>query len=339
MAVRDVVDLDLGTSDVTDWFIPEEGDNVLVYPGAIKAHGELLEFAKELRKDCAWRLSQSVDPPDDWQTDVGEYSFRVHRQVTVGGTKYILRKVSKELPVLSGLGIPDELVKILSWQKFGDGGGLVVVSGRPGHGKSTSCSAIILERVKAFGYFALTVEDPPEFAMQDEYMAKNGAMGQIIQVPAKTETFASELRGALRCYPANMRGSMLMVGEIRDGEAAAQLLRAALNGQLVFATVHSNNPSAALERILAMAKEAMGDEVAHSLLSASLRLVIHQTLIGGKLEVQPLFSMHASTPVASAIKRGQISTLSSTLTMQQALLKKNSGALIQSLMESLKDGV
>ncbi|MFK4705834.1 Tfp pilus assembly pilus retraction ATPase PilT [Roseateles asaccharophilus] len=333
-----VLELELAVAQVTDWFIPEDGDEFLVYPGAIKAHGELLTFAKELRKDCAWRRSQDANPPDDWQTDVGELSFRVHRQVTVAGTLYILRKVSKDLPVLASLGIPEEIVQILSWKRFGEGGGLVVICGSPGHGKSTTCSAVILERVKAFGYFALTVEDPPEFAMQGEYLAKNGTLGQIIQVPAKSDTFASELRAALRCYPANMRGSMLMVGEIRDGEAAAQLLRAALNGQLVFATVHANSASTALERILAMAKETMGDEVAQSLLSASLRAVLHQNLIAGKLSVAPLLSMHSATPVAAAIKRGQIPTLSSELNRQQALLNQKKGALIQALMESVKNG-
>ena len=239
---------ELAWEDVTDWYIPEaEGEKVIVYPGAIEATPELLEHARELRDLALWRQSQDATPPSDWQLDYKNTQMRAHRQSTVGGTLYILRRISTDLPELKKLGLPAEVLRLLTMANFGEHGGLVLLTGGPGHGKSTTAAAILLERVKAFGYFCLTVEDPPEFAMHNEYLAANGRIGQIIQVPARSESFAFDLKDALRCYPSSMKGSMLMVGEVRDGNAAAQLLRAAVNGQLVFATLHAGDPIAALE--------------------------------------------------------------------------------------------
>ncbi|MEJ6002641.1 ATPase, T2SS/T4P/T4SS family [Paucibacter soli] len=338
-AVSEVSDAGLTFRDVTDWYIPEDdGLDVLVYPGAIKADGGLRATAHKLRDDAVWRHSQDTSNPRDWKAEYEGLTFRVHRQSTVGGTLYIFRKMSTELPVLGKLGIPPELVRILSWQNFGDSGGLVIVSGGPGQGKSTTNAAILVERVRRFGYFCLTVEDPPEFAMHGEYPSRENRIGQVIQVPAKSESFAHELKDALRCYPSNMRGSMLMVGEVRDGQAAGHVLRAAVNGQLVFTTLHAGDPIAALERMLALAKDSMGQEEACSLLAHSLRAVIHQKLQGGKLSVSSLLSMRANSSVAANIRRGALPQLSTELDQQKTLLARGNDSLINSLLEKNRTG-
>lgn len=321
--------------DVTDWYIPEGDDQeVIIYPGAIKATGELREHAKHLRDLALWRQSQDLAPPSDWQLEYHEIQMRAHRQSTVGGTLYILRRISTDLPELKKLGIPAEVVKLLTMPNFGEHGGLVLLTGGPGHGKSTTAAAILLERVRAFGYFCLTVEDPPEFAMHNEYLASNGRIGQIIQVPAKSESFAYDLKDALRCYPSSMKGSMLMVGEVRDGNAAAQLLRAAVNGQLVFATLHAGDPIAALERVLSLAKEEMGQDEAKSLLAHSLRGVLHQRLEAGKLQMEVLLSMSPTSTVAARIKGVSLAQLSTDLEQQKTLLAR--GKLLESIRGSTR---
>ena len=315
---------------VTDWYIPEaEGQEVIVYPGALRAKGALVEHAVQLRDLALWRQSQDIEPPADWQLDYRGVQMRAHRQRTVGGTLYIMRRISTELPELKKLGLPAEVQRLLTMPNFAEHGGLVLLTGGPGHGKSTTAAAILLERVRSHGYFCLTVEDPPEFALQNEYLAANGRIGQIIQVPARSDSFAFDLRDALRCYPSSMKGSMLMVGEVRDGNAAAQVLRAAVNGQLVFATLHAGDPLAALERVLSLAKEEMGPDEAKSLLAHSLRAVLHQRLTNCKLVMEVLISMSPTSSVAARIKGSNLSQLSTDREKLRTLLSK--GKLLETL--------
>lgn len=310
--------------DVTDWFVPaDENADVIVYPGAVLATGDILEHAKVLRRDALWRMSQEPAAAADWKVEHHDTLLRAHRQSTVGGDLFVMRRISAELPKINELGIPTELRKLVTAADFGETGGLIIVTGGPGHGKSTTCAAIILERVRAYGYFCLTVEDPPEFSLHNNYSATNGCIGKIVQVPARSESFAFDLKDALRCYPSSMKGSMLMVGEVRDGNAAAQLLRAAVNGQLVFATMHASDPIAALERVLSLAKEEMGADESRSLLAHSLRAVLHQRIVGGRLEVDPLISLKETSSVANRIKVGQLAQLSNDRSQQGGWLKSN----------------
>lgn len=309
---------------VTDWYIPENEDQpFLVYPGPISAENEILYHAKKLREMILWRQGQVNDTLRDWRMNYRDIPFRVHRQRTVDGTMHILRRISTILPELSDLGLPVEIQKMVSASSFGEFGGLVIVSGGPGHGKSTTCAAILANRVKSFGLFCLTVEDPPEFSLHGEHVSHTGRIGKIVQVPAATESFASDLKDALRCYPSNMRGSMLMVGEVRDGDTAAQLLRSAMNGQLVFASIHASSPIAALERLLSLAKEVMGQEEANALLAHSLRAVLQQRLDNGKISMDPLLSPNEHSPVAARIKQGNLSQLSSDVQQQNIWLKNS----------------
>lgn len=320
--------------DVSDWYIPEaEGQEVIVYPGAVRAHGELLEHAAKLRELLVWRASQDLTAPADWQLDYHEVAMRAHRQNTVDGTLYVLRRIPTELPVLEKLGLPEEIVRLMLQPNYGEQGGLVLVTGGPGHGKSTTCAAILLERVRRHGYFCLSVEDPPEVQMQGVYPTAR-SMGQIIQVPARSESFAHDLRDALRCYPSNMRGAMLMVGEVRDGSAAAQVLRAAVNGQLVFTTLHAGDPIAALERVLSLAKEEMGAEEAKALLAHSLRGVLHQKLVNRKLHMDVLLSMGPSSPIAARIKGASLAQLSTDREQQRTWLQR--GMLVTQLTANNK---
>ena len=316
--------------DVTDWYIPESEDQqLIVYPGALVAEGELAVHALNLRNLVQWRQGQESEPLRDWRLEYKGLSLRAHRQRTVDGVMYMLRRISTDLPDLGKLGLPADIVRLMTNPAFGEMGGLVLVSGGPGQGKSTTCAAILVERVRRFGYFCLTVEDPPEFTLHGDHVAKNGRIGKIVQVPAGAESFAVDLKDALRCYPSNMSGSMLMVGEVRDGDTAAQLLRAAVNGQLVFGTLHAADPIAALERILTLAKESMDPEEARSLLSHSLRAVLQQRLVGGKLAMEPLLSMSANSSVAARIKQGNLATLSTDL--KQQMTQTRHGRLLESL--------
>jgi twitching motility protein PilT len=309
---------DLELQEVTDWYIPEDCDTqILVYPGAIRANGELAVHANNLRSTIEWKQSQSTDEVKDWRIEYRDITYRAHKQKTIDGFMYMLRKIPGSIREVAELGMPQEVSDILIDSDFGSMGGLVLISGGAGHGKSTTLSSITYTRVKEYGHFLLTVEDPPEFSLHGDVEARNGRIGKIIQVPAEAATFANDLKDALRCYPGSMHGSMLMVGEVRDGDTAAQLLRSAVNGHLVFATIHASEPIAAIERISALANAVMGPQEVTSILAMSLRAVIQQRITTKGLNVDVLFSMHSTTTVASKIKTGNFAHLSTEIQQQK----------------------
>lgn len=121
-------------------------------------------------------------------------------------------------------------------------GGMGVVLGRVGAGKSTTLHAILQERSLA-GATVVTIEDPVE---------RKVAAYQQIEVDERAGlTFAVALRAALRQDP-----DVLMVGEIRDRDTAEIAVRAGLTGHLVLTTMHANRVEQAVARFLELGVDA-----------------------------------------------------------------------------------
>jgi len=312
-----VAPAEVSLQTATDWFIPENDPSAaVVYPGPVRVADEMLAHAWGLAKITTARSQAG----SDFRLEYGGVIFRGHRQATIDGFMQILRRISVDLPDVRQLGLPPEVQELLCHRGLGENGGLVLVCGAPGNGKSTTCAAVLMERVRRHGAFCLTVEDPPEFQLHGDHVDRNGRAGKVVQVPARSRHFADDLRDALRCYPANSRGAMLLVGEVRDADTAAQLLQAAVNGQLVFTTLHAGDPVAALERVLTLAKDSLGNDAARALLAHSLRAVLRQRLVGGRLQATALFSMAPDSPVAARIKSGNLQMLSSEIQQQASYL-------------------
>ena len=119
--------------------------------------------------------------------------------------------------------------------------GIILVTGPTGSGKSTTLYAS-LQRVLSPDINVITVEDPVEYQM-------NG-VGQIEVKPRIGLTFASALRSILRQDP-----DVILVGEIRDLETAEMAVHASLTGHLVFSTLHTNDSSGAITRLVNMGIE------------------------------------------------------------------------------------
>ena len=85
----------------------------------------------------------------------------------------------------------------------------------------------------------ITIEDPIEYQIED--------ITQIQVHPKINLTFNSGLRSILRHDP-----DVIMVGEVRDEETAEIAIRAALTGNVVFSTLHTNDASSAIARLLDM---------------------------------------------------------------------------------------
>ncbi len=163
--------------------------------------------------------------------------FRVSTLPGIYGESVVLRILDKTkmLIGLDKLGfLPDDLEKWNNILKFT--GGLVLVTGPTGSGKTTTLYAS-LQQLNTIDRKIMTVEEPVEYQIPG-----------INQTPVNSEiglTFANVLRAFLRQSP-----DVILVGEIRDKETADIALRAALTGHLVFSTLHTNDAPSAITRLI-----------------------------------------------------------------------------------------
>ncbi len=185
--------------------------------------------------------------------------IRVSIIPTVNGENAVLRILDKGKDVLSleQLGMPEFLIPIVK-QAAERPHGMILVTGPTGSGKTTTLYGV-LKHIAQFNKKILTIEDPVEYQMEG-----------ISQVQAHSEiglTFAAGLRAFLRHDP-----DVIMVGEIRDKETAEIAIRAALTGHLVLSTIHTNDASSTLTRLVDM-------DIPPYLLTATINLVLAQRLV------------------------------------------------------------
>jgi type IV pilus assembly protein PilB len=168
--------------------------------------------------------------------------FRVSSLPTVYGERIVLRILRKDaiLLQLSDLGfLPRSLERFES--SFRKPYGAILVTGPTGSGKSTSLYAAI-NVLNSPDKHILTAEDPVEYRVP-------GVNQCQVNVKAGL-TFARALRSFLRCSP-----DIILVGEIRDQETARIGIESALTGHLVLSTLHTNDSSGAVTRLVEMGVE------------------------------------------------------------------------------------
>ena len=184
---------------------------------------------------------------------------RVSTLPTGHGERAVLRLLDKEAGrlQLEKLGMSPQVLARLD-DLIRQPHGIVLVTGPTGSGKTTTLYAA-LSRLDASTTNILTVEDPIEYDL--------AGISQT-QVNAKIDmTFALALRAILRQDP-----DVIMIGEIRDLETAQIAVQASLTGHLVLATLHTNDATSAVTRLVDMGVEPF-------LLASSLLGVLAQRLV------------------------------------------------------------
>lgn len=184
---------------------------------------------------------------------------RVSSIPTLDGERLVIRLLDHHmtLPKLEDLGMNDRTLATYRTIAHAPWG-FVVVSGPTGSGKTTTLYASIAELDRSIRN-VVTVEDPVE--------ARIAAISQV-QVNVRAGlTFPAALRSFVRQDP-----DVIMIGEMRDAETAAVGVAAALAGQTVFATVHSNDSARTIDRLIELG-------VTRHSLAAALTGVVAQRLI------------------------------------------------------------
>ncbi len=191
--------------------------------------------------------------------DSNEMDFRVSVLPTLYGEKVVMRLLDKSnLQVdMERLGFEPEALAIYN-KAIHKPYGMILVTGPTGSGKTSTLYSTLSELNKSTQNIS-TVEDPVELNIHG-----------INQVQVHEEiglTFSNVLRSFLRQDP-----DIIMVGEIRDKDTAEISIKAALTGHLVLSTLHTNDASNTVTRLLDMGIEPF-------LVASSINLVVAQRLI------------------------------------------------------------
>ncbi|MFH1141075.1 MAG: GspE/PulE family protein [Chloroflexota bacterium] len=213
-------------------------------------------------------ISEKRRPQDgSFSMQFGErkVDFRVATVGTTWGEMMVMRVLDRlgRVLALQDVGF-DSTALLVVRQLLSLPHGLVMVSGPTGSGKTTTLYATVTELVGQRGNI-MTIEDPVEYRMDN-----------INQIPVNVEAgidFASGLKSIMRLNP-----DVILVGEMRDTETAKTAVNAALTGHLVLTTIHANDASAAIVRLMDMMGESylVATSVAGSIAQRLVRKVCAQ---------------------------------------------------------------
>ena len=244
---------------------------------------QLLERRGEV--DCAWR----------WGNE--RYRLNIYRQ----RDQYAMavRLLNNVVPECEALGMPPALQAVKELSQ-----GLVLIVGPPGSGKTTTLAALV-QRINATrAVHIVTLEDPIEY----EYPAGQSLIHQR-EIGRDTTSFARGLRAALREDP-----DVILVGELRDSETMAIALTAAETGHLVLATLHTQDVTSSVNRIVDGLQQ--NQQLVRSQLAESLAVVASQRLLAradGQGRVAAYEVLVATDAVRHLIREGQVHQLQSYL--------------------------
>jgi len=215
----------------------------------IKVIGNLNIAERRVPQDGKVRLTVAGRPVD----------LRISTLPTQFGESVVLRVLDQTATSLEldSLGMPIEVVEAIE-RTISRPNGIFIVTGPTGSGKTTTLYSC-LKRLNQVGSKLMTAEDPIEYEI-DGIMQT--AINQAIDL-----SFASALKAFLRQDP-----DIIMVGEIRDLETAQIAIQASLTGHLVLTTLHTNDASGAVTRLMDMGIEEF-------LIASSVEAVLAQRLL------------------------------------------------------------
>lgn len=234
---------------------------------------------------------------------IGRFRANIHHQR--GTLAASLRLLPAKVPTLESLHLPAALGRLVDRKQ-----GLVLVTGPTGCGKTSTLAALIDLINSRRRDHIVTIEDPIEYQH-----ANHSSIVEQIEIGHDARDFVSSLRSILRQSP-----DVILVGEMRDPETMATVLTAAETGHLVFSTLHTNDASQAVSRILDSFPSGNQPQIRQQL-SLSLLAVLAQQLVpaaDGVSRYPALEIMVATDAVRNLIRRGEDHQLRSQITIGRA---------------------
>src|SRR5215468_1015385 len=273
-------------------------------PPKIRVHGDIVAIRDEpISHDEATQMLSEICGPRNWEIfeqhgdldfayQMDEHSrFRTNYFKQSEGYAAAFRLIPTKLSTLEQLGIPAVVKDFASLR-----GGLVLVTGPTGSGKTTTQAALVDFINENFARHVVTIEEPIEFVHDHK-------LSIITQreVPSDSKSFAAGLKASLR-----QDTDIVLVGEMRDLETISLALTAAETGLLVFGTLHTNNARKTVDRMVDAFPAERQPQV-RTMLANSLRGVVAQLLLKrsdrpGRIAVNEILISNAA--VAAIIREG-----------------------------------
>ena len=250
--------------------------------------------------------------------------FRINICQQRSNPRLVCRHIPDAIKGLGELGLPSAVKQLCEASR-----GLILVTGTTGSGKSTTLASMIDSIARSRSCHILTIEDPIEFVFKD----RKSVVTQR-EVGLDTLNFGHALKYALRQDP-----DVILVGEMRDEETISMALNAAETGHLVLSTLHTQNATETVNRILGSVSEGMQAAV-RAQLAGILIGVVSQRLIrrkDGKGRIPAVEIMLNNIRI-----REMISDPARTVSLHNAIEESNSSGMQsfdQSFMHLFKKGL
>lgn len=226
-------------------------------PGSVEAlAAEVLDEGRQAELAAHGQTSTGLSVPG-----IGRFRVAVHRQR--GSLAMVVRRVPPEIPKLDEIGLPIQVERFTE-----EDSGLVLISGPPGSGKTTTVAALIDRINKTRACHILTIEDPIEVLHAD-----GRALVTQREVGTDTESYADALHAGLR-----QDADVIFVAELADAATAREALTAAEVGHLVIATMRASTTADTITRLIDLFPLPEQDLARQSLVSV-LRGIATQRLL------------------------------------------------------------
>jgi twitching motility protein PilT len=326
--------------EALDSLLEFAGSDLLISAGTapqIRKDGTLMPIADSAAKLSATdteRMLRGILDDGRWR-DLQErrnvdFSFTWKDRVRIRGNAFYqrgslaaaFRALPLTIPTFEELGAPDALYDLIARHQ-----GLLLVTGPTGAGKSTTQAAMIDYINRTRHCHVITVEDPIEYVHRHQ-----SAVVDQREIGSDAPSFADALRSVFREDP-----DVVLIGEMRDLETISSALTIAETGHLVLATLHTNDSSQAVDRILDGFPSGQQEQVKVQL-AACLAGVVYQQLLpavgGGRVAAFEV--LMATQPVKALIKDGKTNQIRNFL---QNGAREGSQTLEKSLSQLLKTGM
>ena len=284
-------------------------------PPMLRLHGDLqpIEYAPltsdvivgllaEVMTEDQMMRYQALEEVDFAYEVPGVVRLRCNVYQQTHGMAAAFRLLPTRILTVEQLGLPSSVLRFAELNR-----GLVVVTGPPGCGKSTTLAAIVDHINRTRRKHVITLEDPIEYVHQNQ-----GCLMNQREIGRNTRSFTDALRAALREDP-----NVILVGEMRDRESLALAISAAETGQLVLGSLHTQSAIATVDRILDAFPADQQNQV-RAQLSESLKGIVAQKLVkradgrGRSAAVEILFATHAVSNLIREKKTFQLSSVMQT---------------------------
>ena len=314
--------------------VQQKGSDLFItanVPPSMKINGQILPVGKKpLSAEHTKALAKSImtasqiqefEQTNECQFAISDKNqsarFRVSAFVQRDMVGMVLRRIETVIPTLDVLNSPPILGSLVMKKK-----GIILLVGGTGTGKSTTLAAMIGHRNQNSRGHIITIEDPIEFVHEHK-----GCIITQREVGIDTLSFEAGLKNTLRQAP-----DVILIGEIRNREVMNYALQYAETGHLVLATMHANNASQAIDRIIHFFEADRHDQLLMDL-SLNLRGLVSQRLIpkqDGKGRAAAVEVMLNSPLIADLIFKGEVAEI-------KEIMKKSRNLGMQTFDQALFD--